>query len=131
MVNNGSALLIVWVQQRAKTNHPTLRNFSIFFFNSVKALSIESFVFAPVKTTFPEAKINADLTCSNCLYTTPGKLSFRTTFLSSHNLPISILQPKSAFATIFVTWKSAILIFKDKVFWISLIERLAACSASD
>ena len=44
-----------------------LRNFYIFFLSYKKALSISSFVFAPVKTTFPEANIKADLTFSICL----------------------------------------------------------------
>jgi hypothetical protein len=44
---------------------------------------------------------------------------------------MSILQPKSALATMLVTLKSAILSFKFKAFETSLIAALAAFSASD
>ena len=116
-------------QAKRYINHNSL-NFSIFFLSSVKALSIESLLFAPVKTTFPEAKIKADFTCSICLYTTPGKFSFLTTFLSSQSFPISIFHPRSALATILVTWKSTILTLIESDFCMSLIDLLAACSAS-
>ena len=41
-------------------NQVTFLKASIFLFNSMQALSISSFAFAPVKTTFPDANIKAD-----------------------------------------------------------------------
>jgi hypothetical protein len=62
-----------------------------------------------VNTTFPELNKRAAFTLEIPLYTTPGKLSSLAPSFSSAILLISMGQPISAFATMFVTFQPSSL----------------------
>jgi hypothetical protein len=83
-----------------------------------------------VNTTLPELNNSAAFTSFIPRYTTPGKLSSFSPYFSSAIFVISMGQPISAFATIFVTLKSLIFALMLSAFEMSLTVFLATFSAS-
>ena len=103
---------------------------SICFFSLLNASSIACLSLAPVKTTFPELNSSTAFTGWFIWCTAPGKLSSFCANCSYDNFPMSILYPRSAFATILVTLKSSNLTFLLMTFWTSFTTFVAATWAS-